>query len=231
MGFTFKQFHVNDDQCGMKVSTDSVLLGAWAQVEEGETILDIGTGSGLLSLMASQRGAGHVLGIELDGSASQQAQANVAASPWPTQIDIVNTGLEAFCESSANQFQHIISNPPYFESGLVSPCQKRGSARHGLSFETLFRCASQLLAPSGKMSLVLPTQAWLSAQQASQAQRLYPTRVTQVTTRPNKPVKLMLIELSRAVTPCQTESLLIHSEAGQYSTSFKRLTADFYLNG
>ena len=147
--FTFKQFHVEQDRTAMKVGTDGVLLGAWA--EGGCTILDIGTGTGLVALMMAQRFEdAQVVGIDIDPDASEQARENVAASPFASRISILHTSLQAF--STERKFDAIVSNPPYFEHSLKNPDAARAAARHAdsLPFADLFsgvRAFSRLSFP------------------------------------------------------------------------------------
>lgn len=119
-GFNFKQFHVAHDRCAMKVGTDGVLLGAWAGVAGASRVLDVGCGSGLITLMVAQRTAAHVVGVEIDAPAAEQAIENVAASPWAHRIEIVHADVSDLCPDE--KFDHIVSNPPFF-------CRRSPSAR------------------------------------------------------------------------------------------------------
>ena len=138
-GFNFKQFHVAHDRCAMKVGTDGVLLGAWAGVAGASRVLDVGCGSG----MVAQRTAAHVVGVEIDAPAAEQAIENVAASPWAHRIEIVHADVSDLCPDE--KFDHIVSNPPFFAEDLLPPDVARARARHtaGLTFERLF-CSSQV---------------------------------------------------------------------------------------
>ena len=170
-GFTFKQFHINHDRCGMKVGTDGVLLGAWASLGAARRILDVGSGSGLVALMLAQRVlaqcsaavvdpgcAVEIVGLELDEAAAIQAAENVAASPYSNTVTIEQGAVQNY---QATAFDLIVSNPPYFASGQPFASQARAHARHtgSLSFAELFAHAKRLSAINGQLALVLPHQA------------------------------------------------------------------------
>ncbi len=121
-GFTFKQFKVEHDSCAMKVSTDGILLGAWTYLKGANTLLDIGTGTGLLALMCKQRQpALSITAVEIDEAAYKQAQQNIASSPWPN-ITVKHTTIQAF--KQAAPFDVVISNPPYLrEREFINICK------------------------------------------------------------------------------------------------------------
>ncbi len=231
MGFTFKQFHVDDDRCGMKVSTDSVLLGCWARLPQQGRILDAGSGSGLLALMCAQRSEAHIDAVELDPAACDQATSNVRRSPWSDQIEVIRQELGAFARTQTHGYHHVISNPPYFEAGVVAPCPQRARARHGLPFNQLLDALVTRLHPQGRISLVIPATALASLQQARAEHALHLSRLTAVKTVARKPDKLYLLELARQAVTCEQTQLVIHHHQGVYSDEFKHLTANFYLNG
>lgn len=126
--FSFKQFTVYHDRCAMKVGTDGVLLGAWADVVSARNILDIGTGTGLISLMMAQRCNARIRAVDIDADAVEQARGNVAASPWQDRIEVE---LQDICHfTSETLFDVIVSNPPYFTDSLKCPGKQRNIARH-----------------------------------------------------------------------------------------------------
>ncbi len=231
MPFTFQQFHVDDSRCGMKVSTDAVLLGAWAPGIPGARLLDIGTGSGVLALMAAQRGATEVVAVELDGAAAAQATENFAASPWAERLQLRRGDIRAPFAGGA--FDAILCNPPYFQSGARSErCAKRALARHhdGLSQAELLCALRRLLSPRGCASLILPRPEAEGLLEAAPRYGLNLNRYCEVRTTPAKPVSRLLLCLSAQSIPPHAESLVIHQEDGRYSDDFRRLTQAFYLN-
>lgn len=159
--FTFRQFEIQQDRCAMKVGTDGVLLGAWA--EGGKRILDIGSGTGLISLMMAQRyPEAHVVGIDMDDDACGQARENVVASPFADRVEIVVSRLQDFGLANAGgsyaEFDAIVSNPPFFLNSLKNPDSKRSMARHAdsLPFRDLFAGVKRLLSDNGVFSVVIP---------------------------------------------------------------------------
>ncbi|TKB48649.1 methyltransferase domain-containing protein [Ferrimonas sediminicola] len=231
MGFSFKQFHIDDDRCGMKVSTDSVLLGSWARVAQRGRTLDLGCGSGLLALCCAQRSGGTVDALEIDPDAVHQARQNVAASPWFDRVQVHQGDLRCWSQSHGGGYQHLISNPPYFEDSLTAPCPKRAQARAGLSLAELLGAIERLLAPEGHASLVLPASSQARLQREAEAVGLNLTRLTRVSTTPAKGDKLILVELARKQAGCPTQHLVIHRQDGGYSDEYRALTTDFYLKG
>ena len=120
--FDFKQFRVYHDRCAMKVGTDGVLLGAWAPTNQATRILDIGAGSGLISLMLAQRSKATIVGVELDEAAALQARENVEQSRFASRIEIVNADILHY--TSEAKFDLIVSNPPFFNDALECPAKK-----------------------------------------------------------------------------------------------------------
>jgi tRNA1Val (adenine37-N6)-methyltransferase len=232
-GFTFKQFHIDHSKCAMKVGTDGTLIGAWASIPYGErTILDIGTGTGLIAIMAAQRAPqAQVIGIDIDSDCIEQALENVAALPWSDRISIIHKPLQEF--SSSKGLDVIISNPPYFVDSLTSPDEKRTTARHttSLSFSDLCDGVTRLLAPNGTLALILPpaeAEKFLSVSRG----RLFLTRRCDVWSTPESGIKRVMMELQMqppAELP-QIEKLIIEDSGPMgYSAEYRQLTRDFYL--
>ena len=159
MGFTFKQFHIEQDRCAMKVGTDGVLLGACAA--GGKRILDVGTGTGLIALMMAQRFPKAVIdAIDMDFSAVEQACENIAASPFSDRVHAYFSMLQEFqLEEKHILYDAIVSNPPYFQNSLKNPNKQRTMARHAdsLSFRDLIRHSLRLLSPTGVLSVIIPS--------------------------------------------------------------------------
>ncbi len=145
----------------MKVCTDATLFGAMAPIAGGEQVLDIGSGSGLLSLMAMQLGAGQVTAVELTEEACRDAQVNFAESPWVNGLELVNQSIQTFSAQSTTQYDLIISNPPFFENHSKNPSSLRQAARHTdlLPFDELIQIVSERLKTSGLFYLLIPVSA------------------------------------------------------------------------
>ena len=153
--FDFKQFSICQDQCAMKVGTDGVLLGAWA--DGGRRILDIGTGTGIIALMMAQRFPDAAIdAIEIDHDACRQAAGNIAATPFADRIRIHECPIQHF--QPTMRYDVIVSNPPYFINSMKNPDKKRATARHTdtLSPRDLFMAAEKMLDENGIFSIIIP---------------------------------------------------------------------------
>lgn len=231
--FRFKKFTVWHDKCAMKVGTDGVLLGGWAEVAGAGRILDIGTGTGLIALMLAQRNplAG-IDAIDIDPEACLQAEANVAASPFAGRIRIFPVSLAAYRPEETLKYDLIVSNPPYFTDSLKCPDNQRRIARHTdrLPLDELLQTASRWLQPSGRLGLVWPADGRERLERAAHEAGLHFIRLTQVHSLAGAPAKRLLAELGTQ-RPAATAfgSLTIEREGHRYTDEFTALVKDFYL--
>ncbi len=193
--FRFKQFEIRQDQCAMKVGTDGVLLGAWAAISSAGKILDIGTGSGLIALMAAQRSEAEIDAIEIEESAFHQAIKNISSSPFSQRIRVYHEDFRIF-RQKPQQYDHIISNPPFFYNSLKSPDLSRNYARHTLSLtlEELIEGSRTLLSSTGLISLILPAEQENRLKEVLEKRKLHLNRLTYVYPKPDIPPKRILIE-------------------------------------
>lgn len=231
-GFQCKKFYIAHDQCAMKVGTDGLLLGAFAPLPEpGGAILDIGAGSGLISLMLAQRSlaANAIDAIELDSAAAAQAMRNVANSPWPTAVQLIKGDILTY--HSAKRYRLIVSNPPFFQQSLLPVDKKRSQARHtdSLPLDALLAKAGELLHAEGIFSLILPLAEAEAMLQRALAQGWYLAQRLEVRSKANKPVQRLLLSLSKQKQKTANSSLIIHQADGGYSAEYKALLRDFYL--
>ncbi len=230
--FRFKQFSIEQQRCAMKVGTDGVLLGAWCDLgNDVGRILDIGTGTGVIALMAAQRCPGaRITAVDIDRDCVGQAQANIAASPWSERVKAVCADIRTFV--SDEPFDHIVSNPPYFTSSLLPPDRARSVARHctQLSFEDIVAAAERLLSAAGRMSLILPREA-ADDFIGLCGGRLLLRRRCDVRTTTHSAVKRSMLELVRSSQAVETicEELVIQSAPELFTDDYRRLTRDFYL--
>lgn len=239
--FRFKHFTVWHDKCAMKVGTDGVLLGAWTPLPTDDIshirVLDIGTGSGLIALMIAQRTAGssaQIDAIDIDTDATIQAIHNFQISPWNNVLQAHQSTLQDW---NSEPYHLIISNPPYFQNSLKAPDSQRSTARHTdtLTYPELIANAARLLAPNGILSLVLPIDAEPEILHLASIHNLYPTHITHVHSKPNKPAKRLLIALSPnnliTLSPnnLTTTTFYIESNDSPRSPEYKNITQDFYL--
>ncbi len=229
-GFRFKQFYIDQQDAAMKVGTDGILLGAWADLEGCQRILDIGTGTGLLALMAKQRQPeAEVTALEIDASAARCAAANVAASPWP-DIDVLHSDVADY--ETERRFDLVISNPPYFVDSLKSPDPRRLLARHtdSLGFADLLGHFVRLTHDNGRMALVLPIDALAQMQTLLPQHGLAMSRLIRVKTTIRKPSGRILLELVKQhERPCIEDEICIHGPDGGYSEDYILLCKAFYL--
>lgn len=239
--FRFRQFEVSNKLSAMKIGTDAVLLGAWAFEASGFgassdlRALDIGCGTGVLSLMLAQRFTGmSVLGIDIDVDAATEAAANFSRSPWAGRLEAFQTDFREFATSGeAATYDMIISNPPFFTGGAEAPDDARRIARHqeSLGLHDLMEGAAHVLAPEGILAVVLPADKADDARTEARFARLEPTRECIVATTPRKPPRRILMEFrhSDKATATQRENLLIHTPEGDFSDRYSRLVEPFYL--
>ncbi|WP_321480216.1 methyltransferase [uncultured Bacteroides sp.] len=227
--FQFKQFTVWHDKCGMKVGTDSVLLGAWTRVEGARRILDIGTGTGLVALMLAQRCEANIIGVEIDNHAAEQAKENIARSPWTDRLSVARIDVKEY--SSEEKFKVITSNPPYFFDSLTSPDEQRTLARHGaeLTYEELFTSVARLLASDGEFTIVIPAKVATDVIDIAFNNKLYPIRKLWVHTKPETSPKRVLLTFAFLKKESEEQHLLIELERHQYSPEYIALTREYYL--
>lgn len=234
--FTFKSFIIHQDRCAMKVGTDGVLLGAWAQ--GGSRILDIGTGTGIIAMMMAQRFPdADITAIDIDAEACKQAAENVRESVFKGRIIVKEEALQSYCRNHPEQqhplYDSIVSNPPFFVNSLRNPDARRTTARHtdSLSFAELFRSVSRLLSDDGMFSAIIPTDNEKEFISEGYLSGLYPARICQIKTTLGKQPKRSLIAFVRH-RPLQTiitcENML--TATGEKSEWYKELTNDFYLD-
>lgn len=230
--FSFKQFTVYHHRCAMKVGIDGVLLGAWAPVENANSVLDIGTGTGLIALMVAQRSKAKIDAIDIDTHAVLQATENVLHSPWSNRIQVSEISLQDFVLQTAQRYDLIVSNPPYFINSTKAPCEHRTNARHAdlLTHEELIENAMLLLNPTGRICIILPLNEGLQCVDFAFAKGLFCTKYITVYPKPTAPAKRLLLEFSLQSAQKQVSELVIESdERHQYSEQFTALAKDFYL--
>lgn len=221
----------------MKVGTDGVLLGAWGRVEAliGRpcSLLDVGTGSGLVALMlAQQYTQATITAIDIDPAAAEQAQDNFMASAWSDRLQAQLAALQSL--QGEEQYDLIASNPPYFKNSLKAPGQQRAVARHTdtLSYEELIRHSERLLKKGGHLMLVLPAEAEAEIMVlTSRYAALRLSRICYVQGRANKPAKRVLLHFVKSETEqcMQKENLVLECGVNSRTEEYARLTEAFYL--
>ena len=233
--FRFKQFTVQQDACAMKVCTDACLFGAWCAAEiqttssRNQTLLDIGTGTGLLSLMIRQKHELEIDTIEIDAAAALQAQQNVASSPWPNSIHIQHG--DVLVMELLKRYDYIVSNPPFYKNQLQSPDAKRNVAHHSsqLSLKELIHFISIHLSTDGSFFLMLHYRRKAEMLAILLQKQLYISKeVTVQQTGLHAPFRILL-EGSRTQSKIESTIITITEPSKQYTPEFTALLKDYYL--
>ncbi len=235
MVFNFKQFTIQQSQTAMKVGTDGVLLGAWAPIDHQPfSVLDIGAGTGLIALMLAQRcGAEIIEAIEIDADAYEECVGNFENSPWNDRLFCFHTSLDDFMdELEEEEYDLIVSNPPYHIEDYFSGDQKRDAARFtaSLPFADLCEAASVLLSHDGIFCVVVPFSAEASFIALAAENDLFPMQITRVKGTPTTEIKRSLLAFSRtSINHFPINELVIETARHQYTDAYVELTKDFYL--
>jgi tRNA1Val (adenine37-N6)-methyltransferase len=230
--FRFKQFTIFHDRCAMKVGIDGVLLGAWTPLSKPKRILDVGTGSGLISLMLAQRSMAMIDAIDIDQDAITQATVNVQNSPWSDRISLHHQSFQDFVKVNEHTFDVVVSNPPYFVNSLKNPSDRKTLARHtdSLSHLELIALSVPLLTPNGIIALILPVEEGYQCIAEAEKMGVYCKQVVEVYPKPNNQAKRLLIEFCLIQCERSTSKLTIETDIRhQYSPEFSLLARDFYL--
>jgi len=229
--FKFKQFTINQDKTAMKVGTDGVLLGAWADISNAKNILDIGCGTGLLSLMCAQRNSlAQIDSVEIEPHAAQQANQNFLNSPWSDRINLFNTSILNFLPNK--KYDAIICNPPYFTVNSKNCEQKRVMARHceTLTHLDLIRIvADRLLSNNGKFHIILPTNELKNFIELSYLKKINPVNITYVKHTTKHPPKRSLITLSFTDSSIIKNELILKNSDQKLTNNHIKLVRNFYL--
>lgn len=215
----------------MKVCTDACILGAYAAVNEAKAVLDIGTGTGLLALMAAQRSQAKFDAVEVNPEAYQQAVQNVAASPFAKRIQLFDQSIQAFSLEQNRLYDVIISNPPFFQNHLLSPQPDRNTALHteSLSFEELLQSVDRLLSSEGEFQVLLPIYEAGILTQKAKAFGLFPLRQLSIRHSAQHSVFRIILTFSRSPALIKEEELTIFQVDNQYSRAFQLLLQEYYL--
>lgn len=228
--FRFKQFEIFQDKTAMKVGTDGVLLGAWATLKSGNTILDIGTGTGLISLMLAQRFPHSMIdAIEIDNDAFLQAKENYENAPFSDRLTIFNSSLQDY--STNKKYDLIVSNPPFFvvNDTVDFDARKQARQQETLTFEELIKKTAELLHKDGLASFIIPYDQMGSFSEIAIQNALKLSRVVYIKGNSTTVTKRVLLEFSFHEKEVEEQELIIEVDRHQYTEDYIQLTKDFYL--
>ncbi len=229
--FRFKKFSVANSESAMKVGTDGVLAGAWADAIEPKRILDIGTGTGLIALMMAQRfPEASVTAVEIDPVAAHEAKNNFCQSIWADSITVINEDFISWSGKTTDRFDLIVSNPPFFTTGERSADKQRAMARHcdTLGPIQIIDSVSRILTEKGRIAMIIPSLMTEELIYHGTIARLYPLRICDVISTEGKKPTRTLIEFT-TVDSMASRSILIIKNRDGYTESYRKLTSDFYL--
>jgi len=234
--FQFKEFTVHQDKAAMKVGTDGVLLGAWCSLENyPDTILDIGAGTGVISLMLAQRSDAITIdAVELDEDAYEQTVSNFENSDWADRLYCYNASFQEFATEISEEeetYDLIVSNPPFYTDSFETESVSRNKARFtsSLQFEELLKGVSKILSLNGHFFTIIPFKEEANFLAIAKANNLYLQKVCRVQGNESSEIKRSLLSFSFVEAAIETSSLIIETDRHQYTEDYINLTKDFYL--
>lgn len=238
----FKQFSLCQEGCGMRIGTDGVLLGGWALSDVSSTfvppghILDVGTGTGLIVLMLAQRFPdARLVGVEIEEQASQTARKNAFSSPFAHRVSIEHADFTEYASGiEAHSVDLLISNPPFFASGVATRSRERTQARytHSLAPKDLLHWAQKLLTDQGRLAMITPFEQIDALRVAAASVGLVPDCLVSVVTVEGKAPKRLLsqwVRSGRETSFCPLKTLCIRTKEGEYTAEYRALLSPFYL--
>lgn len=230
--FRFKQFSVLNDKSAMKVGTDGVLLGAWADVTGAKKVLDIGTGTGLIALMIAQRSDAEITGIEIDHDSACEAERNFTMSTWQNRLKVLKMDFNEYAKVCRDEYDLIVSNPPYFVNSLECPDEKRLQARHtcALNYTQLIEGAVSLLADKGNICLITPIEVEGLLNEIVKKNGLSICKKVYVSSVVGSVAKRILWQISNKKGNCAKYSFSIEISRHVYTDEYIALTKEYYLN-
>jgi tRNA1Val (adenine37-N6)-methyltransferase len=231
--FYFKQFQVKDDRSTMKVGTDAVLLGIATRVDEAESILEVGTGCGVICLILAQRCNALIDAIEIDEESVAQARENIQESPWASRIRVIHSSLQDYLKSCRLKYDLVVSNPPFFSRSYKSYIERRNLSRHDdrLTFEELIEASRQLLTPSGQLWLVLPVREGGYFRNTALAAGLHLHHLIQIIPKKGKPSNRHILGFGKVKADMiERSELILRDNSNAFSEEYKVFAHEFYID-
>jgi tRNA1Val (adenine37-N6)-methyltransferase len=229
--FNFKQFNIYQEKSAFKVGTDGVLLGACSDVSKARQILDIGSGTGLITLMLAQRCEAEITAIESDYESYVETCENVKRSRWSERIKVIHTDLQNF-ENENQKFDLIVTNPPFYTDSLRNPDPRKSAARHNDSLTSveLLQGAAKFLYDEGHLQLILPyVEGNLFIAEANRF-GLYCTNILKIKPLPTSEIRRLILNFSRIQKkPVERFLTIEHGKRHEFTQEYINLTKDFYL--
>jgi tRNA1Val (adenine37-N6)-methyltransferase len=232
--FKFKQFSVQQDRCAMKIGTDAVLLGAWCPIDNNPfSVLDIGAGTGILSLMLAQRSnAKQIDSLEIDEEAYEQCVENFENSPWSDRLFCFHAGLDEFVDEPEDEYDIIISNPPFYSEDYKTDSSQRDLARFqdALPFEDLIEATDLLLSENGIFAVIIPYKEEERFIDLCAEVELFPVKVTRIKGSHTTTIVRSLLAFKRyELSVLTADELVVEISRHEYTDDYINLTKDFYL--
>ncbi len=231
--FRFKQFQLHHHRSSMKVGTDANLLGIWTNINDVKTVLDVGSGCGIIALLIASRSKAQVDAIELDTNSASEAKENFQESPFSQRMKLIHEDVVSFSTRHPQTYDLIVSNPPFFTNDLRSDDQRWSNARHGdtLNFRQLCETSVWMLKPRGTLSLVLPYDASPAFTRLAHEHGLYLSRSMLIFPRRGLPPNRINMEFVMGTAKAESqERLIIREEDHSYSQQFIDFMKDFYIS-
>jgi tRNA1Val (adenine37-N6)-methyltransferase len=229
--FSFKQFTIYQNKSAFKVGTDGVLLGASADITDTESILDIGSGTGLISIMLAQRCKAYITAIEPDDNSFVQTTENVNCCKWHNRINVIHTRLQDFNPVQV-KFDLIVTNPPYFCDSLKNPDPRRSASRHNdsLTSDEILSGVSSLLKEDGLLQLIMPYVEGNVFIAEAIKYGLYCNRILKIKPLPTSDIRRLIMTFSRFQEKTAESFLTIeHGKRHEFTEEYINFTKDFYL--
>ena len=226
--FYFKQFTIHQDRCALKVGTDGVLLGAWTDCSGAKSILDIGSGTGVISLMLAQRSAANINAIEIDKDAAEQCAENFQNSNWKERLEVIHSSVQDYTDTELiEKFDLIASNPPFYS--IQKEINRRSTARseQELNLQQLIDCVAKVLAASGKFNIIYPYDRKSELMKVCASYHLFPSKICYVKGTVDSKIKRILVEFAYGKQTVIESQLTIELQRHEYTEEYRDLCKDY----